>query len=192
MKTYDPKYQRFIFCLEGEWHSNDLEARSGVVPILNYLEQTFQIPYIHRKVGTKESLHYYLDEINRSKYSLNRILYFAFHGTEGALYPNNDDPVDLIHDLAKKHKDAFTGKLVHFGSCHTLDIPHKELQKFKKTTGAAAVSGYFGESDWLDGMLLEIALFVLCQEHKSYNKVRNELIDKYQALVERQEFELIV
>lgn len=194
MKYYEQKYKRFIFCLEGEWEPNNLESRSIVLPILNYLHQNFGISYIHRQVGTKESLHHYLDEINnkKSKYSSYKIFYFAFHGTEGTLYPNDYDPVDVIQDLAKNNKGAFSGKLVHFGSCDTLNIPNKELKKFKRTTGAMAVSGYFGMTDWLDGMLLEIALFVLCQEHKSYNKIRNELLDKYQALVERQQFELIV
>ncbi len=189
MKTYDPKYQRFIFCLEGEWEDRNLGGQNSVLPMLQFIEQNFGIQYIHRKVGTKESLLYYLEK--SQQYPDHGIIYMAFHGAEGAIYPSEGNPVYLIKHLASRQKGLLKNKLVHFSSCDTIKIPEKKLNLFIQATGAEAVSGFKGSVDWLDGTLLEIAFFSFCQRFKSFKRVKNELYKQYNELATGQKFELI-
>ena len=72
-----------IICIETEWQitkrSNRLSLNSE--PLMKYISEMYDIPYIYRRVATLGELKYYLEQFSKKEYMNNySILYFSFHG----------------------------------------------------------------------------------------------------------------
>jgi hypothetical protein len=145
-----------IFCLEGDWWG--VRDRTTVEPVLRLLEThgDYRVPYIHRDIGTREEFEHYL-----SKWTLRRlkdypILYLGFHGDRGLIRVGEGEiPLDQLADLLR---GKCSGKVIHFGSCSTLDVHGAKLNRFLRTTEALAICGYRSEPDWLQSSALDILL----------------------------------
>jgi hypothetical protein len=150
-----------VFCLEGDWEP-DLRSRTSVGPVLELLEKcTYpKVPYIRRDVGTVSEFEYYLGKWKQRKYERYPVLYLGFHGAPGKLKigPPRDGGVDLSW-LEERLGGACMKRIIHFGSCGTLDIHGNRLRNFVKRTGALAVCGYREEVDWMLSAAFEIIFF---------------------------------
>ena len=170
-----------IFCLECDWWG--IEDKTTVEPVLNLL-QTFSFthtPYIHRDVATCEEFWFYLDKWADDTINSYEILYLGFHGDENIIYVSEDYESEkgqvTLEELASRLKGKCKGRLIHFGSCSTLDLHGARINTFLRTTGAAAVCGYRQEVDWLQSAAFEILLLGLMQEF-SFRKQGLKAIDK--------------
>jgi len=154
------KNHRGIFCLEGDWW-NDLNRSSTVKPVMKLLCQASDgIVFVHRDVGTMEEFNHYLKkwvQRARAKYS---VLYLAFHGAPGSIYVGDGYGNELKLDaLADRLAGKCKGKLIHFGSCSTLDGDKRSIQRFLRISGATAVTGFRTDVDWLKSSAFETLLF---------------------------------
>ena len=149
-----------IFCLEGDWEW-DLRDRSSVDPVLQLLERSNDpaIPYIRRDVGTVPEFEYYLKKWTLKRYQSYSILYLGFHGDPGMLYVGGQrNPVTNLDWIEDRLAGKCTKRIIHFGSCGTLDVHGGRLNSFLKNTNALAVCGYKAPVDWMATAAFEIIL----------------------------------
>jgi len=153
-----------IFCLEGDWWG-DLNKSSTVKPVLKLLSQTPErrVPFIHRDVGTREELRYYLRKWAQHGRAGYPILYLAFHGeSECILVGDLRNPKKskvTLDELAEDLGSKLTGRIVHFSSCETLKTDKRNILRFLRKTGLVATTGFQKEVDWLKSAAFEVLMF---------------------------------
>jgi len=152
-----------IFCLEGLWE-DDLRKKPTVEPVLSLLKQIKDVPYIYRDCATPEEFAFYVKKWVQKKYKGYPILYLAFHGENGRICISKGgyDLDEVSELLSKKCK----GTVIVIGSCNTLNIDKRHLNRFLGTTGALAVCGYKTEVDFLPSTAFELLLLDTLQENK--------------------------
>ena len=149
-----------VFCLEGDWDP-DLRRHATVGPVLELLDRSGSpgVRYIRRDVGTPAELEYYLRKWRQRRYAAYPILYLGFHGAPGVLKVGDQrsGPVTLGW-LEERLAGACRNRVIHFGSCGTLDTHGNRLRSFLKRTGALAVCGYREDVDWMLSAAFELIL----------------------------------
>jgi hypothetical protein len=91
------------------------------------------------------------------------ILYLGVHGAPGAIQIGSDKiPLRDLYEFAGKGR----GRVVHFGSCETLQTSKKELCSFVNRTRLAAICGFEKEVDWLHSCALEILILDLLSKRQ--------------------------
>lgn len=158
---------RGIFCLETDWVA--VAKAPSVFSLLGLLRSSpIKIPSIHRHVATKDSFHHYLRKWTQRQHRGYPILYLAFHGIEGVVQfgdlRKSSNHVSL-DELEEELAGRCAGRVIHFSSCRTLVVPEKRMQKFLKTTGAVAVSGYGRDIDWIRSAIIDLALLSSLQQN---------------------------
>jgi hypothetical protein len=156
-----------VFCLEGSWFGS--ADRSSVEPVLALLERLdgVHVPYVRRDAITREEFFRYIDIWRQSGLRRYPVLYLGFHGERGQLVVG-----DGRHRKSKVSLDALEealedkayGRLIHFGSCSTLALHGRRLNRFLARTGALAVMGYRGEIQWVESMAFELLLLGMLQK----------------------------
>ncbi len=163
--TYNTKHTRGIFCIETVWYGD--EDRTSCRPMLQLLEDLYEVPYICRDAVTKEELFFYLTtwKVNKNDYP---ILYLGFHGEEGKIWLKTADGCDCYAGyevIGAQLEEACHGGLVHFASCSSMNLANVELDRFLGQTNASAVSGYTQDVDFGDSIALELTYFADLQYH---------------------------
>ena len=123
------------------------------------------------------------------------ILYLAFHGSPNALHVEKRKKLKLLDDegaeqLATIIDGSAKGKIIHFGSCSTLNMPANEIKLFLKKTGAAAVSGYNEDVNFIEATLLDILFFESCQLYKRPSSIYNYMKANYSGFMKRSGFKI--
>ncbi|MYE03064.1 MAG: hypothetical protein F4Y03_17660 [Alphaproteobacteria bacterium] len=141
--------------MERNWFG--AKDRSSVEPALRLLEgaQGFRINFFHYKIATRQELDFRLAEWCESRFNNYPVLYFGFHGASGEIELNKSQTVDL-EELAVAIGQTCEGRIIYFGSCSTLNVKRKRLDKFLEDTKALAVLGYKKEIDWLASTSLDL------------------------------------
>jgi hypothetical protein len=145
-----------IFCLETSWNKR-LDDKTSVLPILDLLHRTDHARYIHRDVGTSEELTHYLKKWRQAQYSDYEVLYFAFHGTRGAIDVGPRGASVPLVDLADTLEGRAANRVVVFASCETIKDT-KAVEDFRRRTKAKAVCGYSRQVDWIQATAFELVL----------------------------------
>lgn len=155
---------RGIFCLEGDWW-NDLNHSASVKPVLELLCQVEKaLCFIYRDVGTVAEFDHYLNKWSQQSRAKYPILYLAFHGNAEGLSigdARRRDARVTLDALAEKLKGKCKGKLIHLGSCSTLDLDERHIQRFLQTTGATAIAGFRSDVEWLKASAFDMLFFEL-------------------------------
>ena len=152
-----------IFCLEGLWES-DLKKPSTVLPLLEFLKQNADIPYIYRDCGTQAEFEFYLKKFPQAQYRGYPILYLAFHGEPGQIVLGGKDRYS-IEDIGEYLNGQCKSQIVLIGSCSVMDIDKRKLKKFLKETEALAVLGYSNDVPFLRSSAFEMLLLSELQEN---------------------------
>jgi len=153
-----------IFCLEGDWW-NDFNRGSTVSPILKLVNQApdKKINFIHRDVATVEEFDHYCSKWTQGRMKKFEILYLAFHGSkEGGIHVGDQRRINRytkLEDLSGILGSNLGGRIIHFGSCGTLAVDRRRIQRFLRETGLLAVTGYKSEVDWMYSAAFEVLLF---------------------------------
>ena len=146
-----------IFCLEGEWDHEAVTSKLSVRPLLELIEMldvsggTF-----HRDVATREELAYYLQRWADDEEVDFPVAYFAFHGSPGCLALARESIT--LAELAEMLGTGAAGRVIHFGTCGTLEVAPAELTEFCRRTGLRGVTGYTRTVDWAESAGLDILL----------------------------------
>ena len=179
------KYKK-IFCLEGEWNEKDLRDKSSVESYLRFLDESFGVDYIFRKVNSKESFLNYLNilsKYSKSKYADYGILYLAFHGEKNCIYLNDGETITM-EEILNECGAALKDRIVHFGSCSTLRVHADLLSDFFSKSEAKAVSGFSKDIDFMESSLFDIAYLNKLTEYERTGHILNHMWDKYPRLSE--------
>lgn len=166
---------RAILALEAEWEHH-ISDRTSVVSALQFLRDTADIPFWHRRIPTPEALYAYLERgLNEKQF---QILYFAMHGTDQRLEIGGSDKVIYLETLCRKLEGrlGFKNIVVHFGACSFMNQSEKIFKKFKERTGAKIVSGYCEEIDFVDSMLLDMAYFNFLNKGTKFSSIHSGFI----------------
>jgi hypothetical protein len=180
--------EKNVFCLEGDW-DQDLRSKSSVTAALDFLQANCGINYIHKNCGTKENLVYYLSQWKQRKYKNYNIAYFAFHGHPEQIQIGTE--YLGLEELAQIMNGSCVDKIVHFGSCNTLDMDDRKIRKFLDTTHALCVCGFRGDIDFLESSVFDMLLLQKFQEYKDMSAVDRDLKKNYKKLISRLNFRLM-
>jgi hypothetical protein len=157
-----------VFCLETDW-SGVAKTATSVFPLLGILRSSpLKIPSIHRHVATHDSFLHYLDKWTQRQHHRYPILYLALHGMEGEIQfgdlrrRRNHIKLDELED---RLYGKCRGRVLHFSSCRTLVMSETRAQRFLKSTGAIALSGYRRDIDWVRSAIFDLALLALMQQN---------------------------
>ena len=150
-----------IFCLENQWFGT--LDKTSVEPIFRLLETTrgLQVPYVRYGVATREEFEFHIKTWKRNR-TRCPILYLAFHGFPQEIKLKNGSVT--LDDLEKMLAGSCKGRIVHFGSCSTLDAHGHRLNRFLRNTNALAVSGFKTEIDWLQSTVFDLFFLGLLQK----------------------------
>lgn len=151
-----------IICIETEWQitkrSNRLSLNSE--PLMRYISEMYDIPYIYRRVATLGELKYYLEQFGKKEYMNNySILYFSFHGDTNAIQLEGEKDNLQLNVLLEIGGNVFENRLVHFSSCRTLLGSPVKAEAFKKISKARILSGYTKSVNSSLSALHDIAYF---------------------------------
>lgn len=169
-----------IFCLEGDW-APDLRAYQSVLPVLHLMRDGQDVPYIHRNVGTRPELEYYLSRWTLKKYDRYPILYLAFHGDPSLIEipgGRGEDRHMSLEELSRLLAGKCCGRIVHFGTCSTVNVHGRNLNRFLKETEALAICGYTKYIDWVASTALDLIIFDKMQKQNFNPKGAEKIFKK--------------
>jgi hypothetical protein len=181
-------YNKDIFCLEGDW-SKDLKEETSVQAVLMFLKQNRDIDYIHRHCGTKENLIYYLNQWRLKRYKDYSILYIAFHGKPNQILVGKE--IVTLDELGEMLGPNCHNKIIHLGTCHTLNTDKRRIKSFLKRTNALCVCGFGKEIKFVEGCVFDILLIDMLQEFKNITRVEAHIKEYYKSLAKKLDFKLI-
>lgn len=174
--------QRFIYCLEGNWNKHP-KSNQSVKPILELLYTFSKVKYIYRKCATKDEFIKGLLAFTQRRYSNYRILYIAYHGRRNRIFFGNE--YITLKEISNVLEGKLEGKVVHFGSCSTLNTSEKNIRSFISRTGCHFISGYKKDVDYIVSTAFELLYFELLQYTNSINSLTKNLNRKYQNLINK-------
>ena len=157
-----------VFCLETASWEPGIRDKSSVEHMLRLLETggSKEVAYLRFDVATREEFQFYLKKwAGTSFHDSHPILYLAFHGKSRAIWLGERRENSLnLSELAELLDGSCRGRVIHFGTCGTLDIHGREINTFLRQTGALAVSGFKKDVDWLRSAAFEILVIDGLQE----------------------------
>lgn len=204
-----PRRQYGVLCLETVWGlAGGLRENTSPYtrPLLELLGKVVGTPYVYRDVSTAAEADYCLgrwvgrgtSEADEALGNLG-VLYLGFHGSAGAL--SFDDGNDIRLDgLAQRLQDGVydcSGAVIHFAACSVLRAK-RQVADFKDAVGAAVVSGYTRELDFVmswafEFMYLERLSRCNFGDLDTLERLQRDMADNpvYAPLAERFGFEIV-
>ncbi len=145
--------------METEWDKSiqDLKKKSAAKSLLEFLENTLDIPFAFRQVATSEDFGYYINHLNHHSYSAYDMVYLCFHGAKSAIEFANGVNLNLA-TFGNKHENLFQNRNVHFGSCSSLRMKDEAIRAFKRNTNARMITGYTKDVDFMTSFVFELWL----------------------------------
>ena len=153
-----------IYCLEGDGFGK--KDGTSVEPALRLLETVCDppVPCLHREVATRGELELRLRQWARPEFDSHPILYLAFDGGPGHMELGQGEGSLDLRELATLLEGACTGRVMHFGSCATLDLHGNTLNRFMRRTGACALLSCRSDVDRLSSSAFDLLLLDALQE----------------------------
>lgn len=177
--------EKFIYCLEGNWNKHP-KSNQSIKPILDLLYTFSKVKYIYRKCITKEDFIKGLLTFTQKRYSNYTVLYIAYHGRKNRICFGNE--YITLKEIANLLEGKLDGKIVHFGSCATLNTTEKNITDFITRTGCTFMSGYQKDVEYIDSTAFELGYFDVLQWYNSFGKIKSTIIKKYSTLVDNLHF----
>ena len=179
--------ERFIFCLEGNWNRHP-NSNQSIKPILDLLYTFSKVRYIYRKCPTKDEFIKGLQTFTQKRYSNYTVLYIAYHGHKNRICFGNE--YITLKEIANVLESKLNGKIVHFGSCSTLNTTEKNITDFITRTGCSFISGSHKDVEYLDSSAFELLYCEIIQRYDSFKKIKSNMAKRYPILIENLRFTL--
>ena len=150
-----------IYCLEG-----DRLGESTVEPVLRLLEtvRDLGVRCLHNDVATRGELEFRLRQWAQPEFASHPILYLAFDGQPGEIELAPGAGSFGLRELAALLEGACEGRVIHFGSCATLELHGNTLNRFLRRTGALALFSYRSDVDRLSSCAFDLLLLDALQK----------------------------
>jgi hypothetical protein len=184
---FSKTYNKDVFCLEGDW-SKDLKEQTSVSEVLMFLKRNRQINFIHRHCGTRENLSYYINQWKLKKYKNYSILYIAFHGKPMQILVGKE--IVTLDELAEMLGPNCHNKIIHFGTCHTINVDLRHIKRFLRKTNALCICGFGKEIKFVEGCVFDILLIDQLQEFRNVAAVQAYINQYYKTLALKLDFKL--
>ncbi len=175
-----------IICFEtGQFRSYNTDNEFYALPLLQYLEQAWHIPYIYRQIVSVEDFKYYFKKISQTHFQAKYgIIYFSFHGDSANIQlPTGSISLNEIAEMAAEY-DTLKNRHIHFSSCETMKCDEEVIRSFKRITKAETVSGYTTCVDSVKASVNELAYFDQILRYKTVGTVAKHMRD-YQAILDK-------
>ena len=183
-------YKKNIACIEGRWE-RDLTKSNSVATGLELLERNRIVPkQCYKSSHSKNSTLDFLTEFTQKRYASYSILYLSFHGEPGVIGFGKE--AVTLEELEEKLIGRLPGKILHFGSCQTLNVNKRLITKFLRNTNAAAISGFTKDVPFLESTLLDLLYFERCQQRLKMSEVAFDMKNNYSQLCRKLGFRLVV
>ncbi len=145
-----------------------MDKPMSVRPALDLLSQwqPYAIPFVHRDVITRAEFNAYIEKWCQQSSSRFPILYLAFHGDSTSIQVGDARRSENCVSLDELEDMLFgrcARRIIHLGSCGSVDVNGNRLNRFLRNTGALAIFGYRGYIDWLESMAFELTIFAAMQ-----------------------------
>lgn len=181
-----------IYCVETVWE--DPASTLSVLPMLELLRRRWQMPFIHRDAVTQDEFFHHLE--NWHGMDDYPILYLGYHGnSRGIWLDENQKRVANNQILLSKIALVLEGKcknrVVHFGSCSTVDVENKDTKELGKLTGVSAVSGYATDVDWMYSLAFELLYFETIQWiqwQRDYSRLSRDRMRECRTLLNKKAY----
>ncbi len=184
-------YKKNIFCIEGDWQP-DLRKKDTILNALKFMETAsgMKIKHIHRHCSTKEELENRINEYGRSLYNQFSIFYLAFHGVPNGLKLDRKNILSL-DELGEMCQNKLNNKILHLGSCQTLNIDKRYIKKLLLKTGALCISGFKQEVPFVSSTIFDVLYFEMCQYYKKMDTIEKYMKQYYGKLMKELEFVMV-
>jgi hypothetical protein len=184
-------YTKQIFCIEGDWHP-DLRQKDTIENALRFMETAsgMKVKYIHRHCSTPEELAHRIKEYEKKIYDQFSIFYLAFHGVPNGLKLNQKTILSL-DELAEMAENKLQNKILHLGSCQTLNINTRDIKKLLKQTGALCISGFKKEVPFVSSTIFDVLYFEMCQYYKKMDTIEKYMKNYYGKLMKELQFVMV-
>ena len=185
-----------IYCLESYWFGH--RDRTSIEPILQLLQtmRGLRVPYLHYKTSTREEFDFHLAKWKHKAYHKYSVLYLGFHGESEKIILGGRNSSVTLDELATKLEASCKGRIIHFGSCSTLDVHGNSLNSFLRKTEALAVCGYRTDVDWLESAAFDLLLLGMLQDvsdtRASIEKAKRLLEQSVPGLQQKLQFRIEV
>ncbi len=179
--SHTTSYTKNIACLESLWNT-DIEDRWSVRPILDVITNIQDLKLAHLSCNTEPEFAYNLKMLGKRKHY--GILYLAFHGSPGEIYLADDTSISL-EVLSDYMGERFQKRIIHFGSCRTVDVSEKRLRSFVETTQVTLVLGYSKDVDWIESSAMDLLIFQSLQQYVDMSAWWRNMQKSYPDLIAR-------
>ena len=129
-----------------------------------------------------------LQTFTQKRYSNYTVLYIAYHGHKNRICFGNE--YITLKEIANVLESKLNGKIVHFGSCSTLNTTEKNITDFITRTGCSFISGYQKDVEYIDSSAFELLYFEIIQRYDSFKKIKSNMAKRYPILIENLRFTL--
>lgn len=181
--------EKFIYCLEGNWNKHP-KSNQSIKPILDLLYSFSKVKYIYHKCPTKEDFIKGLETFTQKRYSNYTVLYIAYHGRRNRICFGNE--YITLKEIANVLEGKLNGKIIHFGSCSTLNTSEKNITDFITRTGCSFISGYQKDVEYIDSSAFELLYFETIQRYCSFGIMKSTIAKKYLVLKDNLKFIMYV
>ncbi len=190
MKTAT-NYAKHVFCIEGDWHP-DLRQKDTIENALRFMETAsgMKVKYIHRHGSTHQELESRINEYEKKRYDQFTIFYLAFHGVPNGL-KLGQKTILTLDELGDMAENKLKNKILHLGSCETLNIDKRYIKKLLKKTGALCVSGFKKEVPFVSATIFDVLYFEMCQYYKKMDSIEKYMKLYYGKLMKELEFIMV-
>jgi hypothetical protein len=170
---------RNIACLESLWH-DEIDKPFTVRRILETGSAIGGFRVAHFTCNTGHELAYNFQILRRRR--SYRVLYLAFHGSPGVVSLHGEDLT--LEGLAGLMGTGFRGRILHFGTCATINVRESRITEFMERTGVAMVIGYGRNIDWIESASMDLLLFQWLQRYVNLRRLWTGFEKRYAGLVE--------
>ena len=123
-----------VFCIETVW---ERDRNLSALPMLEMMRGRWRMEFAWRNAVTRDEFFRHLESWNNSEAEEFPILYLGYHGRAGEIWLDEEDHSAVtnrvkVTDIVDGIKWSCENRVIHFGSCGTIDEPHaKELLEEK-------------------------------------------------------------
>lgn len=114
--------------------------------------------------------------------------YFGFHGSSGEIEIGKN--ILTLEDFADLLGGRCAGRVIHLGSCSTVDVSPKRLKEFVKRTKARAVCGYREDVDWIESAAMDLLVIESIAHYERIDASYNWLRSQHAGFVRRLGFRM--
>lgn len=180
---------KHIYCVEGDW-APDFRNKISIKTALDFLDVNANVRNIHKYCSSSEQMNSLIKEFALQRYSRYGILYFAYHGGKNCLHLGKRKKL-YLEDLGEIIDGCAYKKIIHFGSCSTLNVDRWAIKRFMRKTGAIAVSGYSKDIPFIDSTLLDILFFEACQHYQKMKPIEKYMKENHSGMMKNTGFKFI-